>query len=105
MGHIENLLKYYSLLCNWADSEGLVFFSMVPKFHWLWHLGDKAKYLSPQKGNCMVDEDYMGTIKTMVRSCAHGTPSHNAPHAVFEKYRWGLYFLNQWGDSYRGAQP
>ena len=102
MEHIEAILKGYSLLANWADERGVLLFSMVPKFHWLWHLGHKAQYLSPRKGNCMVDEDFVGVCKEIVRSCAHGTASHKVPHSFVEKYRWGLHFLNRYGDVFHG---
>ena len=98
---IEGILKCYSLLANWADDQGVLLFSMVPKFQWLWHLGHKAKYLSPRKGNCMIDEDFVGVCKEIVRSCAHGTTSHKVPHSFCEKYRWGVYSLNRYGDVFK----
>lgn len=104
MGHIDDILKAYSIVARWADVRKVLLFSVVPKFHWYWHLGHRAKFLCPRKGNCMLDEDYMGACKDLVRSCAHGTESHNVPLSLMEKYRFALHFLNRYGNEYVGPE-
>ena len=69
---IDNILYLYSLLANSAVARGVLIWNVVPKFHFLWHLGQKAQYSHPRKGNTMVDEDYVGLIKTVVHSCVLG---------------------------------
>eukprot|EP00974_Lingulodinium_polyedra_P061906 5975381-Lingulodinium_polyedra.AAC.1 len=68
---------------------------MPSKFHWLWHLGDKAQFLNPQLGCCLIDEDFVGKIKTMAHSCASGTPAPLVPLSVVDKHRWAMHLLEQ----------
>ena len=95
--NITKLLQNYSLLANSADRQGLVLFAMVPKHHYVYHLGDRASYLNPRRGNTMVDEDHVGKIKEVVASCAHGTESHHVPTKFMEKYQWGKHMEYHYG--------
>ena len=92
-----SFLQRYSLLCNWADDAKLLLFSMVPKFHWLFHLADRAFWLNPRRGNTFIDEDFVGRMKSIVASCANGTAAHLVPTRFFEKYIWGMHLLFQFG--------
>ena len=69
---VNSFLKDYSLLANMADREKKLLFSVTPKFHWLWHLGDRSQYLNPRKGNTMMDGDFVGQSKDIVAACASG---------------------------------
>ena len=63
--HIFILLKNYTALGQIADAEGKLLWNMTPKFHWLYHFGERAQFLSPRRGACLIDEDYVGKIKTI----------------------------------------
>ena len=89
----RSLLKDYSLLCNQADREKKALWSMAPIFHYLYHLGQRAAYLNPRKGNCMIDEDYVGHCKKLVVASTHGTEAHVVPMKVMERYSWGHYMV------------
>ena len=94
---IHSLLLEYSRLVNFAVAGGALLWAMVPKHHWLWHLGDRATLLNPRRGNCMIDEDYVGAVKEVVRSAAHGCPSHKIAERVAEKMQWGRYITIVYG--------
>ena len=94
---VKEFLGEYSLLANEADRRGDLLFSVVPKHHYYWHLGRRALYMNPRRGNCMIDEDYVGTIKTVVHSAVHGTEAHLVPSRVMEKVLWGKYLLMEYG--------
>jgi hypothetical protein len=100
MNKVCNILKDYTLLANNADNRNLLLFNIAPKFHWLYHFGQKAMLLNPRKGNCSLDEDFVGICKDIVQSCAHATPAHQIPASFADKYRWGQHFLCVYGDSY-----
>ena len=100
---IEEVLRCYTLLANAADITNKVLWSITPKFHWLWHLGDRARLLHPRRGNCMIDEDFAGAIKQIVQSCAAGTESWKVPAALVDKYRVAQHFLCVFGDEFRNA--
>ena len=94
---MTNFLKEYSVLANLADQEKKLLFSVTPKFHWLWHMGDRAYFLNPRKGNTMIDEDFVGRSKDIVAACASGTESHRVPAKFVERYCWGKYILMKHG--------
>ena len=99
---VDRFLSLYQGLAHASDQRKDLLFNMVPKLHWLWHLGQKAIFLNPRKGNTMVDEDYVGFFKKNVQACAQGTPSASVSLACMDKYCWGLHFLNVYGNAYSG---
>ena len=46
--HVENLLVHYTKLANAADSAGDLLWNLPAKFHWLWHLGQRAQFINPR---------------------------------------------------------
>ena len=94
---IDLYLEAYSILAQDADDKEELLWPVVPKHHWLWHLGDRCLYLNPRRGCTLVDEDFVGRMKVIVAACVHGTKAHNVPEAVVLKYIWGLHFLNTYG--------
>ena len=94
---VKRFLVEYSLLANAADEQGLLLFTVAPKHHHLWHLGERSLFMNPRRANCMLDEDYVGKIKEVVHSTVHGTEAHNVPENVLEKVLWGKYLLIKMG--------
>ena len=94
---IQKFLKAYAILAHDADVQHKSLWSVTPKLHYLWHLGARAMYLNPRKGNTSLDEDFMGKSKDIVQSCAHGTPLHKVPLSFMEKYNWAKHLLLQYG--------
>lgn len=89
---VKSLLQDYTKLANRADRENKVLWPMTPKWHWLWHLSSRARFMNPRVGCCMVDEDYVGHLKRVVSASVHGTPLHAVPLKVAEKIRWSMHF-------------
>ena len=92
------LLKKYVIVAQAADAREELLFSIVPKHHWMWHLAHRSQYLNPRRGNTMVDEDFVGHVKTLVQACVHGTKPHMVPIKVAEKMVWALYILSVYGE-------
>ena len=63
---VQAFLKKWSMLARQADSDADLLWSEVPKHHYYFHLGQRSMYLNPRRGNCMIDEDYVGSIKYVV---------------------------------------
>ena len=89
---VNTFREGYSLLANAADREGICLFSIAPKHHWLWHLGDRALLLNPRKACCLLDEDYVDKIKLVVAANSHGNPTHEIQNKVAEQYHYGFWF-------------
>ena len=68
----------------------MLLFSVVPKLHWMWHMGFKAKFLNPRRGATFIDEDFVKHMKKVAGKGVSGTPMHLVPSVVTKKYRWGL---------------
>ena len=74
-----------------ADAKGLLLWPVRPKHHWLWHLGQRASFLSPRKAACFLDEDFMGKVKKVMQRCTASLALHKVPGKFLQKYRWGRY--------------
>jgi hypothetical protein len=86
----DRLLATYSRAAHAANAMGELLFSVVPKHHMLYHFSRKAWYLHPRRGACYADEDYMSTIKQLVKGSVNALPLQKKPSAILNKYRWGL---------------
>lgn len=95
--HVDQILHCYTHLANRADrvagDEGLLW-NVTPKFHWWWHWARRAIFLNPRKGNCFIDEDFVGGIKEIVARSTSGTTMELVPGKVMEKYQWHQHFCN-----------
>ena len=90
---IVMFLMTYSIITSDADEAGDLLWNMAPKFHWLWHLGQRALFLSPRRGACWIDETFMKRMKRVASASAAGTALHRVPARVMDKYRWGRHAL------------
>ena len=91
---VDRVLHHYTILANKADADNIALWNITPKFHWLWHWSRKSILLNPRRSNCMLDEDYVGVIKTCVAASVSGTPMEAVPKKVMERILWGMHFLN-----------
>ena len=94
--NVDKFLRCYSRLGKAADEVGDLLWSAVPKLHWAWHWGDRSRFLSPRRGACFIDEDFVGRIKTIVTSVVHGSPAHLASVSVATKFRAGRDLMLQY---------
>ena len=83
----------WPLVANDSDAKGYNIWNTPTKLHYLHHLGEKAMFLNPRKGNTMLEETYMGVCKTLAKSCLHSTNDVNMPKAFMDKYLWALHFM------------
>lgn len=101
---IGEVLLMWSVVANHTDKKGLNIWNTPTKLHYLHHLGEKAKFLNPRKGNTMVEETFMGVAKLIAKSCTNGTDDLNMPKAFMDKYRWALHFMYTYGDKFIGDE-
>ena len=92
MGATDRFLGEYSKLVNKADSDGQLLWNLTPKYHWLWHWSRRSMFLNPRRANCMLDEDFVGHMKTIVASCVSGTALEEVPTKLMEKVQWVQHF-------------
>ena len=75
-----------------ADRDGDLLWQLVPKHHWQWHLAQQACWVNPRVSACMIDEDFVGQLKTIVGACVQGTPLEEVPMSVVTKVVWTMHF-------------
>lgn len=92
--HATTFLVSYQELAFLAESAGKLLWNNPAKFHWLWHLADKARFLNPRRTNTFVDEDFVGRVKVLVHSCSAGTSLQGMVCKFADKYSWVLHFLS-----------
>jgi len=87
---VNHMLDQYSWLGVQADRNGHLLFTAAPKLHWLWHLSRRSIYMSPRRGACYIDEDFMKHMKGIAARCTSGVKLHMVPRSLMSKYRWGV---------------
>ena len=86
-------LQSYSRLATSADEAKEHLWSSVPKLHWMWHWAHRCQYLSPRKGACLLDEDFVGKIKAIVAASMRAQTAHMAGKAVVTRAQWGKHMM------------
>jgi len=89
---INDMLLVYTKLANKADEDGLLLWPFTPKWHWLYHMAQRAVYLNPRVSSCFLDEDYVNRVKIIVGASVFGTPAALVPMKVADKIRWTMHF-------------
>ena len=87
--NVHEFLRVYTELGHSADRQKLYLFNMTHKFHVLLHFAERAQYLCPRRGACLLDEDYVGKMKVVAQACSSGTELHHIPGKIAQKVRWG----------------
>ena len=77
-------------LCHHFVQQGLFLFNFVPKNHYLFHLADSAKHLSPRLAWCYQGEDLMNKVKVLAQGSFRGTAPKILGNKVLGKYLVGL---------------
>ena len=72
-------------------SEWLFHFTI--KCHYMLHIARSCHEINPRVGWCYQGEDMMNKTKTLVQSCARGTPTHTLISKLMKKYTIGLSYL------------
>ena len=77
-------------LCHAFHKQGLFLFNFVPKNHYLFHLAELGKQMSPRLAWCYQGEDLMHKVKIMAQGSFRGTPAKTLGNKVMAKYLIGL---------------
>lgn len=82
----EFIPLYKELQLAW---EG--FFNMTKKWHDLFHLAQRSSEVNPAITSCMLQEDLMGKIKTIVKQSVQASRPLTATTKTMVKYRLGIH--------------
>lgn len=98
-----HLQLHYSWLARDAIEKGLKLWNIVPKLHYLWHIGQQAAFLHPRAGWTYPDEDFVGRIAKLARASTGGIAIDRLGNTIVAKYRRGLYF--RWAGRLPKSEP
>ena len=77
-------------LCHHFHQKGLFLFNFVPKNHYLFHLAELGKHMSPKLAWCYQGEDLMHKVKVLAQGSFRGTAPRHLGNKVMAKYVIGL---------------
>ena len=89
---IDRMLRAYAALSYRAIEGDRKRWGLVPKHHFMAHLGIFCKFMNPRLSWTYGDEDFMSVIKRLVEANSHGTPPHKVGKKIFTKWlvAWDL---------------
>ena len=77
-------------LCHHFHKQATYLFNFVPKNHYLFHLAQLGKHMSPKLAWCYQGEDLMHHIKVLAVGSFRGTLSRRLGNKILAKYLMGL---------------
>ena len=87
---VQQLNAGTAKLCAAFHKRALFLFNFVPKNHYLFHLAQLGRHMSPKLAWCYQGEDLMQKIKLLAVGSFRGTPPRKLGIKVLGKYLVGL---------------
>ena len=87
---VDSFLMHYNWLYSWALGRGRELWHYVPKFHYMWHQTDQAKYMNPRAARCYVNEDFMGVAQKLGVANRHAVVAAKRSKGMCVHYIYGL---------------
>ena len=73
-------------LCHFFHQQGVYLFNFLPKNHYLFHLAQRGRHMSPKLSWCYQGEDLMQKVKTLAQSSFRGTLPRSLGNKILAKY-------------------
>ena len=86
---IKDFLVNSAALCALSFKNEVKQWPLRPKLRYVAHIGMAAEWLSPKAFWCYSGEHMVGNVAVLASSCLSGTPPHQVPETLCEKYRVG----------------
>ena len=91
---LENLVYRMNVgitrLCHWFHNRGEFLFNFVPKNHYLMHLAQLGRHMSPKLAWCYQGEDLMQKVKVLAQGSFDGTSPKELGNKILDKYVVGV---------------
>ena len=81
-----DFLTCYQWLSMECEKSHNKLYNIVPKFHYMYHLVQQARYMNPRFVWCYGGEDLVGRASSLAHSCTRGTPPSQVPSKMMDKY-------------------
>ena len=80
----------FTKLCHTFHSQSVSLFNFLPKNHYLFHLAQLGRHMSPKLAWCYKGEDLMHKVKVMAQGSFRGTSPRKLGNKILGKYLLGL---------------
>ena len=77
-------------LCHTFHGRGIFLFNFVPKNHYMYHLAQLGRHMSPKLAWCYMGEDLMHKVKVLAQGSFRGCRPRALGNKVLAKYLLGL---------------
>eukprot|EP00959_Pyramimonas_sp_CCMP1952_P066971 1398369-Pyramimonas_sp.AAC.1 len=91
MESVERCLVFYGSLASHASEQKKYKWSTVNKHHFMYHLGEAAKYMNPKMLYCYMAEDLMRHIVKVCGALMIGSGPLLLDRKLCERWRIGRY--------------
>jgi hypothetical protein len=92
---MTSFLQHYTFLSKVAMRNGLLKYSLVPKFHAAMHIAMNSSYCNPRWTHCYSAENFVSTVIRLSNSSMDGTNTWLVPAKVIKKYSVHFELLQQ----------
>ena len=89
--HGLQFLLNYSACAKLCEDSPDNRYSVVPKFHYFFHLLEQAVDVNPHFTWCYGGEDLVGKASSLAHSCTRGTANHKVGSSMMDKYRVAMH--------------
>ena len=87
---LEGLVYNYNVTltrpCQFFHAKGMFLFNFVPKNHYMFHLAQRGRHMSPKLAWCYQGEDLMNRVKILAKGSYHGIAPRKLGNKILAKY-------------------
>ncbi len=94
---VLKVLQRYSVLTSLAEGCGELLFSVTPKSHWHYHLGDRVVTSILAEETAAWTRTLSDGSRTLSSRLSMEPHYHSIPEKVLEKYCTGMHLMNVFG--------
>jgi hypothetical protein len=95
---IQAFVAHHSWLSKTNLRQGLLRYSITPKFHYVFHLVDQSQWIAPRTVWAYAGESFVGKIATLAHSATPGTTGGKLSMSLMRKYKVALHISIVQGD-------
>ena len=86
---------HYTALARLALNEGRMLWSLVPKHHFITHIGEQSAMENSRLFWCYSGEDTVGKLSALGHQCISGKPMHEITPVLLSRYRISVHLKFQ----------
>ena len=81
---------HYSWLAQQASRQGMMHWNIVPKHHYVQHIGEQSSLINCRFTQCYKEESFVGRVTAIYAASANGRHEQTIQRTCLRKYLLGL---------------